>query len=326
MQQRELPPLVRVARVEHAEPMLWSLTGTIRARHETPVAFRIGGQIRQRRAQAGERVHARQVLFELDDEDPRQAVTAAKAQVAAALTEAEHAERERSRAALLREQNIVSEQAYELAVTAATAARERLRAAKAQLAQIENLLQYTKLEAPADGVITELYAERGQIVAPGQTVAVLALDGPREAEVFLPEARHADPPKEAVASVWGDSRQWHASLRERAGSADPVARTWRARFALAGDTAALPLGATVRLMFQENAGALRRVPLSAIFENGDGAHLWLVRNERVELTAVRVHRIDGDSAFVEGSLPADAMVVTLGVHLLHSGQAVRVAP
>lgn len=324
--ERELPPLVRVAKVQPAEPLVWSLSGTIRARHETPVAFRIGGQIRQRLVQAGDRVTAGQVLFRLDDHDVRQALVASEAQVAAARAEADHAERERSRAAALQEQQIVSEQAYELALTAATAARERLRAAEAQRAQAQNLLAYTNLEAPSDGVVTEVHAEPGQVVAPGQTVAVVALDGPREAEVFLPETRHADPPSEALASVWGDPREWRASLRELAGSADPLARTWRARFALEGDTATLPLGATVRLVFREGAGALQRVPASAIFENGDGTHVWLVRNQQVELVPVRVRRIDEEYAFLEASLPEESVVVALGVHLLQPAQAVRVAP
>ncbi|GIW45219.1 MAG: hemolysin secretion protein D [Candidatus Binatia bacterium] len=323
---RELPPLVRTVKVEPATGRTWSLSGTIRARHETPVAFRIGGQIRQRFVQAGERVAAGQLLFVLDDQDPQQAVRAAEAQLAAARAEAEQAERERLRAASLREQKIVAEQAYEMAATAATAARERVRAAESQLAQARNLLDYTRLTAPTDGIVAEVQAEAGQVVAPGQVVAFVALDGPREAEVFLPESRQAKPPTRATAWVWGDAREWQAQLREIAGSADPIARTWRARFALEGDTANLPLGVTVRLVFEEDGQRLQRVPASAVYENGEGAHVWLVRDQHVELVPVRVRSVDGDTALIAGDLPADAAVVALGVHLLQPGQTVRVAP
>ncbi|MCX8073665.1 MAG: efflux RND transporter periplasmic adaptor subunit [Candidatus Binatia bacterium] len=317
---------MRVAKVEQVASASWSLSGTIRAREEAPLAFRVGGQIRRRWVEAGRRVAAGEMLFELDDHDARQGVAAAEAQVVAARAEAEHAERERVRAAALREQRLVSEQGYELAATTATAARERLRVAEAQLAQARNLLDYTKLAAPAAGIVAEVHAEVGQVVAPGQPVAVVALEGPREAEVYLPETRHADPPAEGVATVWGDPREWPARLREVAGSADPLTRTWRARFALQGDTRELPLGATVRLVFSEAEQTLQRIAASALFDNGDGAHVWIVRDGRVQLETVRVHSLEGEHALIENRLPADAQVVALGVHLLQPGQAVRIAP
>lgn len=322
----EFTPLVRTAKVEPARGERWSVSGTIRARHETPVAFRIAGQIRNRLVQAGQRVTTGQVLFELDDQDAAHAVAAAAAKVAALRADAEQAERERLRAAALREQRIVSDQAYEFATAAATAARERMRAAEAELARAKSQLQYTKLLAPMDGIVAEVLAEPGQVVGPGQAVAVVALDGPREAEVFLPESSQPNPPTFAVASVWGDSREWRAHLREIAASADPIARTWRARFALEGDTFALPLGATVRLQFGQDEALSQRIPASAVFDPGEGPHVWLVRDGHVELVPVVVRTLDGESALVEPTLPADSVVVALGVHLLRPGQTVRVAP
>lgn len=323
---RELPPIVRVARVEVAALHEWSLVGTIRARYETPLAFRLGGEIRQRLVQAGQRVEAGQLLFELDDHDVVQAVTAAEAQVAAARAEADNAERERRRAAALREQRIVSEQAYDLAATAAAGTRERVRAAEAQLAQARNQLGYTRLTAPNTGVIAEVLAEAGQVVAAGQPVALIALDGPREVEVFLPENRKSDPPFEGVAQLVGDPRKWRAQLREVAASADPLTRTWRARYSLSGETAALALGATVRVYFSSASGELRRVPASAIFENGQGPRVWVVREGRVQPVPVVVRSLDSEHAFVEGDLEPDTLVVALGVHLLEPGQQVRTAP
>lgn len=58
--------------------------GEIRARHEPELAFRIGGKVIRRLVEVGERVKKDQPLAELDPQDVRLQLEAARAQVSAA--------------------------------------------------------------------------------------------------------------------------------------------------------------------------------------------------------------------------------------------------
>lgn len=331
-QEREAPSLgaqpvaVRVVAVEDVPGERWSLAGSIRAQHETPLAFRIGGQILHRHVQAGQHVAQGQLLFEIDPRDAEQVEQAAQAQARAARVEAANAERERQRVAALLEQKVASQQVYDIAETQARAAHERLQAALAQLAQARNQRQYAELRAPSAGILIEVSGEPGQVVGPGQPVAVLAQEGDREVEVYVPENRIRSLPGRGEAVI-GETRRRPVELREVAGAADPRTRTWRARYRFVDEGEPGPeLGSTARLEFQLRATSGKRVPLSALFDHGEGPALWWVRDGKVELVQVQVIQADGENVVLDADIPAGAEVVAVGTHLLQPGQRVRSVP
>ncbi|EXJ13704.1 efflux RND transporter periplasmic adaptor subunit [Imhoffiella purpurea] len=327
-----LPPWVLTAEVRASGAASWSLTGTWQARHEIPVSFRIGGRIDARLVDAGAGVGAGQVLFRLDPRDVVQQRVAAEAQVASARAETDNAQRERDRLADMLKRKLASQQDYDRAATAARAARERLVAAEAELAQAVNATRYAVLEAPAAGILLDVTGQRGQVVTAGQPLGTLAEDGPLEAEVYVPEDRRADLPERALAHPLGDGPPIPVSLREIAGAVDPATRTWRARFRLdapdAVESRDLALGTTLTLRFEAagEARGERRVPLGAVLERGDGPLVWRLVDDRVEPEAVTLLGIDGEYARIRTRLPVGTRVVALGVNRLHSGQMVRVRP
>jgi multidrug efflux pump subunit AcrA (membrane-fusion protein) len=65
-----------------------AFAGEIRARHETPLAFRVGGKVAKRLVDVGDRVVAGQPLAELDAQDLRLSRDAAQAQLTAAEADA----------------------------------------------------------------------------------------------------------------------------------------------------------------------------------------------------------------------------------------------
>lgn len=322
-------PLVRVARLQPVEGAQWSASGTVHAQIESPLAFRVPGQIVRREASAGERVEAGQLLMTLDTKDLREQLASAQAQLNSARAEAQNAVAERERTRRLAERRFISPQTFDNARTAADSAVQRVAAAEAQLAQARNAMDYANLRAPAAGVLLEILAEPGQVVGTGQAVAVLAQDGPREAEVFIPQEHRNRVPQQARALVEGGRVTLDAKLRELSASADAVTRTWRARYQLQGES--MPeLGSIVRLEFAQSgdpaaaAGNLYRVPLGALSERGEGARLWVVAADgKVAPQPVQVLRLDQEEAYVASALPAGTAVVALGTHLLVSGQAVR---
>ena len=320
---------VRVVALQPASPPEWTLSGNVQARHRVELGFRLAGEINQRLVQAGQRVEAGDLLLTLDQRDVSQQLTSARAALASARLQAENAESSRKRLLSLRERDLVPLQNYDDALTAAEAAQENVRSARARLAQAQTALEYVDLRAPDDGVLIEVSGEVGQVVSPGQTVAVLASDGAHEVEVFVPERRRNDLPESGQVVLFGGEQRATARLREVAGAADALTRSWRARFAIEDDPLNWPLGSSVTLQLQggdRNTQGLLQLPLSAVIDKGQGPAVWRIEENRVQLVAVELVRSRHDQAWIRSDLPPGTPVVALGVHLLEPGQQVEVLP
>jgi RND family efflux transporter MFP subunit len=317
------PPWVLTAQVRANGATELELTGTVRARHETPVAFQVGGRIATRHVDAGQRVVHGAALFRLDPRDLEQAVQAAEAEHAAALSALRLAQADAARNRTLQAQAFVSRQALDRAELVVREAQARLDAARARLQQARHARGYAALTAAADGVAMSVSGEPGQVVAAGQPVAVIALDGTREIEVFFPDS--VTPPRTGEALLQDGSPR-ALTLRETAGAADPDSRTWRSRYRVDHDATAdaLALGGVVRVRFATAAddGGLA-VPLGALDERAEGARVWQVVNGAVQPVPVEVVALDAETAHIRAKLAPGSRVVALGTHLLKSGMAVR---
>lgn len=320
----DAPRWVRTAKVEDVAMRGATMSGTVQARFETPLAFQVTGRVQQRRVDAGQRVAAGEVLFTLDPRDFEQAVRVARADLDTAEAELATAEAETRRNRDLLDREFISPQVFERVELAEASARERAQAARARLEQAANALDYATLEAPDAGTLIEVLAEPGQVVAAGTPVARLALDGAREIAVQLPEAV-GEPQTGRIVAGPGLGRA--LELREVAGAADPVTRTWPARYRIVeGDGEMAPrLGAVVRVSLDLGVSGppLLQVPVGAINERGQGPRVWQIIDGRARPFQVTLFDIDTEHARILADLPADAEVISLGTHLLESGMPVR---
>ena len=155
--------------------------GTVRAAQTSQVASQMMGNLREIRAQEGDRVQAGQILATIDDSQPRAAVDQATAAVAAAEKEVAAADSDLAlaEATLKRYQQLydkksLSPQEFDemkAREQSAEARRDMARAGQAQanaaLAQARTSLGYTAIHAPFAGVVTEKKANPGMLASPG---------------------------------------------------------------------------------------------------------------------------------------------------------------
>lgn len=304
-----------------------SFAGEVRARHEPALAFRIGGKVARRHVEVGDRVRAGQVLAELDPEDARLQVEAARAQLDAAEADLELARAERERYLALVGQQLVSRSLFEARDNAFRAAQARVEQTRAQYEVARNQAGYTRLAAPADGVIAQRLVEAGQVVAAGQTVFVLAQDGEREVVISLPEQQVGQFAIGLPVTVvlWSrENERFPGTLRELAPAADPQSRTFAARVAFTAD-AAVELGQSARVYVARNGQVELTVPLSAIHAEDGAPFVWRVdpASRRVRRVAVDLGPYGEDRVPVRAGLEPGDWIVAAGVHLLREGQQVR---
>jgi RND family efflux transporter MFP subunit len=320
--------LVRTATAGAAEGANHEFTGIVGARVQSDLGFRVGGKIVARLVDAGQAVRRGQPLMRIDPTDYSLAAQAAAETVAAARARAAQTSADEARYRDLVSAGAVSASAYDQAKAAALAARAQLSAAEAQARVSRNDTGYTVLVADADGVVAETLAEPGQVVGAGQIVVRLARSGPREAIVALPETVRPALGTAAEARTYS-GLGGTARLRQLGNAADPATRTFEARFVLTGAPAAAPLGSTITVRLGiPGQQAMVGVPLGAIYDRGQGPGVWIVgggNSPKVSWRPVRLAAIGEEKASVMAGLRAGERFVALGAHMLHQGQAVRVA-
>jgi RND family efflux transporter MFP subunit len=325
---RQEPPIVRLVMAARVTGSERSFTGTIGAKVQSNLGFRVAGKIVERLVNVGQQVKAGQPLMRIDESDLRLALTAKRNAVAAARASVVQTDADERRYANLVSNGWASRQRYEQAKAASDTAEAQLAAAEAEARVAENEATYSVLVADADGTVIETLGEPGQVVSAGQPVVRLAQAGPREAVVALPETTRPAIGSMAEASLYGsDERRYRAHLRQLSDAADAQTRTYEARYVLDGEAAAAPLGATVTIRLASQAGQPKvQVPLGAVLDDGRKTGVWVLDSatSTVRFQPVKLVRVSGETAVISGLSSGDP-IVSLGAHLLQEGARVRTA-
>lgn len=324
-------PLVRTAIVEQSTFTSRSFTGTVAARVQSDLGFRVSGKVLERFVDAGQSVKRGQLLMRIDPVDLKLAAVAQEEVVVAARARALQTAEDEARYRELRGTGAISVSAYDQAKAAADTANAQLNAAKAQYKVARNATRYTELLADGDGVVMETLVEPGQVIGAGQTVVRLAHAGRREAIIQLPETLRPVVGSVGQATAFGgEGISIPATLRQLSNTADRLTRTFEARYVLEGELADAPLGTTVTIRLVNKQPAMHgnfQVPIGSLFDAGKGPGVWVITGEpaTVSWRPVEIQHLDDHSASLTGELTQGERIVALGAHLLRDGEQVRVA-
>jgi len=269
------------------------------------------------------------IIAVLDPADYQLAVDNARAALASAEADHVRAKADHERYLNLRGSMAFVPQTLDQRQSLASTALARVDQAKSQLASAENNLAYTVLRADAAGVVTAIQAEVGQVMAQGQGVIRLARTDELEIMVGVPEHRLkvVRAAQGASFELWSDPGRRHAArLRELSPSADPVTRTYAARFSVLEPPEFIGLGMTATLGFERpDPTPVAEVPLSAIFQRGTSPAVWVVDRDTgtVALRPVAIARWRDDTAAILSGVKEGELIATAGVHKLETGQKVK---
>lgn len=326
------PPYVRSFTVITAGSNDAQFTGVIHARTESDLGFRVPGKIIEKLVKDGDHVKGGQALMRLDPTDLQLAAAAAREAMEAARAQNKLALADERRLHKLVAMKAVSVQEYDRAKSSADATTAQLKAAVAHSAQLENQVGYAVLKAEADGVIMETLADVGQVVGAGTVVIRLAHHGPREAVVNLPEGEAKVATKStAVANLYAVPGQtFPAQLRELSAMADPLTRTYQARYTLSGAGENAPLGATVTVHLdrEDTDGAVPQyeIPIGALYDGGTGTSVWVIDPDTstVSRQPVEVIKLGSETALISKGLKLGERILALGAHLVTEGEQVKI--
>ena len=245
--------------------------GEVRPRVESRLGFRVGGKIVARKVDVGAFVKRGQVLMQLDPQDLQLAQAQANAALRSAESNRQLARAELDRYQELRAKNFVSQAVLDGKNTAFQAAQAAWEQAQAAYRNQSNMAAYASLTADADGVVTGIDAEAGQVVAAGTPVLRLARLDEKEIVIGIPEDK-VDALRgiaDVRVRIWARPNDiFPGKIREIAPMADPVTRTYTARVTIPDAPAEIRLGMTAYVSFTTN-GAQPQIslPMTALFQD-----------------------------------------------------------
>ncbi|MCX7970827.1 MAG: efflux RND transporter periplasmic adaptor subunit [Negativicutes bacterium] len=309
----------------------YSYAGSIVPRNSSNLGFQVGGIISSRKVNLGDVVRAGQVLYTLDPQDYNLKLTGANAQVAAAQSALELASVNHRRAAALLEQGAISQLQYDEQYNNYQKARDNLTVAVSNRDEASRQVGYTLLTAPADGIITQIIADVGDVVNASQNVVGFAFMSDWEAQINVSELDRTKikPGDRVDVSFWAlNDFQEHVPghIREIAGAADPNTRTFLVKVALDKLPRTVELGMTCRVNINPASTGQIYIPLSALVTNHtDQPYVWVVENGLARQRQVTTGQYGAsDNIAILSGLNVGETIVTSGVIALNDGE--KVAP
>jgi RND family efflux transporter MFP subunit len=306
-----------------------AFAGTVDARYESILGFRVLGRMIARDVSVGDYVKQGARLATLDPTPFQLELRDTEADLARADAHLQEAKSNAARQRQLFSKGVSAKADFEAAQHEEESAEASTEAAQANVRVAQEKLSYTELHAEFDGVIAATKAEVGQVVQPGQEVVHVIRPEEREAVVDVPDniAVNLRPGTSFVVTSEAEpATRVKGQVREIAPQADLATRTRRVRITLIDPPPNFRLGTIVNAVAAMNAGAEIDLPSSALLERDGKTFVWVVdpATSKASTREVKLGARDADSFRVVEGLAAGTRVVTAGVHSLLPDQVVKI--
>lgn len=306
-----------------------AFAGTVGARYESILGFRVLGRMIARDVNVGDNVKQGARLGALDPTPFQLALRNAEAELARADAHLHEAKADAARQRELFQRGVNAKSEFEAAQHEFDSAEASQKAAQANVRIAQEKLRYTELHAEFDGVVAATKAEVGQVLQPGQEVVHVVRPEEREAVVDVPDhiaAKLRPGTSFIVTSEAEPATRIKGQVREIAPQADLATRTRRVKITLFDPPLSFRLGTIVKAVAGMDAGAEIELPSSALLERDGKTFVWVVdaATRKVSMREVKIGARDAASFRVAEGLAAGTRVVTAGVHSLVPDQVVKI--
>jgi RND family efflux transporter MFP subunit len=293
-------------------PRVYRLDGIVEAVSRGTVSAQTSGRVVEVHFDVDDIVRKGDVIVTLEDTQQAAAVTRAKADLAAALSGRRDAEREYERIKGVFERDAVSKAEMDRVTALLERARAAEKAAAAALRQAEQELEYTRVRAPYNGVVTDRLVEVGEAAQPGQGLMSgfslermrVSVDVPQD---LVPQIR-----RERQAQVRLDDEWIEAEEVTVFPVADPRSDTFEVRLDLPADVEGAFPGMYVKVGFVAGTERQLVLPRRSVVVRSEVVGVYTVDDDgQVFLRHVRLGSPAGqDHVIVLSGLAAGERVAT----------------
>lgn len=293
--------------------LFFETQGTLEAENEVDLIARIDGPVLELHAEQGDRVRKGELLASIDDREIRAELNVSEVRLS-------EAKQSYERVRQLKEQELISQDAYDQALASYEAAqgeRERL------VVQLE----YTRITAPFGGLVSERYVKLAEMVQNGSQLFRLVDFDPLLLPIRVPERElprlKLGQSAQLRVEAFGD-RRFDAEVLRMSPVVDPASGTIEVTLKVAGEGVLRPgMFATVFLEMDRRADALV-VPKAALALDSLGNTIYVVSAGAAERRDLQIGFRNEDLLEVVSGVEAGEPIVVVGQDGLADGTPVEV--
>ena len=304
-----------------------TLSGSIHAWQEVIIAPEVGGyRVAEVFVDVGDTVKRGQELVELSTALLSAEVATKQATLKQREAELLNTEAGLKRGEALSSMNVLSEADLDRLKSESLAAQARLESARADLETSQLRLQFSRVTASDDGVITSRTVTVGQIAQAGAEMLRLLRNGRIEWRGEVPEVRLGSlVAGQSVIVMTPDGTELAGKVRVVAPTISDANRTGLVYVDLAADARVRP-GMFARGEIEIGRGMGYAVPLQSVVSADGYNYVFVLRDDSsVERRRVETGAVRGDAIEVLGGIESGEMIVERGAGFLKDGDLVNVA-
>jgi RND family efflux transporter MFP subunit len=313
-----------------------TLPGTLQGGIEATLYARTSGYVARWNKDIGSSVAKGELLAEISAPEVQHQLTAALAAKAQAELNLKLAKSTAERWESLRQKDAVTQQDLDERQSGYRQAEANVAASEANVRRLEELLSFTKVVAPFDGVITRRNIDVGDLIdggtgGTGRALFSIAQIDSLRLYVYVPQAyahgiKPGDPVSITLAERGADALPGVIARSARA--IDTTTRTMQVEIRVPNRDGALLAGAFVEVALPvAGLGATVVVPTDVLLFRPEGPRVALVDAEGIaHLRTVKLGIDFGDAVEVKSGLEAGARIITHPADSLSDGDAVVVVP
>ncbi len=328
-------PSVSVVRPQHGTPTTTIvLPANVMANSDSPIFSRANGYVAAYYVDIGAHVDKNQLLAVIAIPEIDQQLAQARSTLAMARANLQVAQATASRFSGLQHTRAVSQQEVDTAVGTFHANEATVEANVATVRQLEQALEYGRIRAPFEGVISVRNIDIGDLINAGSSTTpktelfhIVQADVLR-VYVSVPEAYAQVVVPKLTAEVTFTAfpgRAFVGTLVRTAKAIDPVTRTLNAELEVANANGELLSGGYAEVRLIVPARATLVVPVETLLFRKDGLHVATVVGGKVALAKVTAGHDFGETIEITHGLRGDELVIQNPSDSIGDGQEVRVA-
>ena len=311
----------------------------IQAVQNVELRARVPGFLEKVYVDEGQEVKKGQLLFKLNDEEYKEELAKARANLQSALAEAKGIQLEIDRLRMLVEKNVISKTEIDVAQAKLEATNSRIGAARSTVSNASIRLSYTSIRAPFDGIIDRIPHRTGSLIDHGTLLttasnisAIHVYFNVSENEYLQHIKTQADSPgtknnkvrlKLADGSPYpyeGEIETVESEFKSGTGSI-----AFRARFPNPDKT--LKHGATGNIILSNAVEDAMLVPQKAVFEIQDKSYVFLVDStNHISMKSFVPRTRFSNFYIVESGLKPGDRIVLEGIQSVQVGMQITPKP
>lgn len=328
--QQKNPIAVETATVKASNSSFISTSGQIKALDQATMSTRMMGYIEEIPVEVGQEIKKGQQLIRINSQE----LSAKKAQVAAQINKAEanykNAKRDYERYQNLLKKNSISQKEFDNVETAYNMAKANQEAAQQMKAEVQSQFAYTNLQAAFDGVVTNIYAEVGNLAKPGEPLLTIENPSKFEVRTSVSESQilNINTGDEVDVYISSLNLKTTAKVSEVAGSASQTNGQYVVKVILNENPEGIKSGMYAHINFKakesQSANSQIMIHHDAIVSQGELQGVYTISSSNTAiLNWLRLGKKQGDMVEVISGISEDDVYILNAESRLYNGAPIR---